>query len=139
MMENVSVDGMTVTGTESPIFVRLGHRGRGWTFSKNGADAFVAQNLLPGTYTITEAVDAQTGEATGENAPKGVYLLGNNDNGYTLAVIDLTEPRKAGTTELSSYDCHLLPGPDGVLVAYGDYMDGESRLIISRIERRVPA
>ena len=63
-----------------------------------------------------------------------LYLLGNNDNGYTLAVIDLTEPRKAGTTELSSYDCHLLPGPDGVLVAYGDYMDGESRLIISRIE-----
>jgi len=30
IMENVSVSDMTVTGTESPIFVRLGHRGRGW-------------------------------------------------------------------------------------------------------------
>ncbi len=29
-MENVSVSDLTVTGTESPIFVRLGHRGRGW-------------------------------------------------------------------------------------------------------------
>ena len=29
-MENVVVSGMTVIGTESPIFVRLGHRGRGW-------------------------------------------------------------------------------------------------------------
>ncbi len=30
IMENVSVSDLTVTGTESPIFVRLGHRGRGW-------------------------------------------------------------------------------------------------------------
>ncbi|MDE6003175.1 MAG: glycoside hydrolase, partial [Prevotella sp.] len=29
-MENVSVSDLMVTGTESPIFVRLGHRGRGW-------------------------------------------------------------------------------------------------------------
>ena len=29
-MENVTVSNLTVTGTESPIFVRLGHRGRGW-------------------------------------------------------------------------------------------------------------
>ena len=29
-MENVAVSDMTVTGTESPIFIRLGHRGRGW-------------------------------------------------------------------------------------------------------------
>ncbi|MBO6188243.1 MAG: glycoside hydrolase [Prevotella sp.] len=29
-MENVAVSDLTVTGTESPIFVRLGHRGRGW-------------------------------------------------------------------------------------------------------------
>ena len=29
-MENVTVSDLTVTGTESPIFVRLGHRGRGW-------------------------------------------------------------------------------------------------------------
>lgn len=30
IMENVVVSGMTIIGTESPIFVRLGHRGRGW-------------------------------------------------------------------------------------------------------------
>lgn len=30
VMENVVVSGMTIIGTESPIFVRLGHRGRGW-------------------------------------------------------------------------------------------------------------
>ena len=48
------------------------------TIKDGKSDTFVAQNLLPGTYTITEAVDAQTGEATGENAPKGVYLLGKN-------------------------------------------------------------
>ena len=30
VMENVSVSDMTVEGTESPIFVRLGHRGRGY-------------------------------------------------------------------------------------------------------------
>jgi hypothetical protein len=28
LMENVSVDGMNIVGTESPIFVRLAHRGR---------------------------------------------------------------------------------------------------------------
>ena len=33
IMENVTVSEMTVTGTESPIFVRLGHRGRGYTFT----------------------------------------------------------------------------------------------------------
>ena len=52
LMENVSVDGMTITGTESPIFVRLAHRGRGWTFSKNGADAFVAQNVRAATRAL---------------------------------------------------------------------------------------
>ena len=30
VMENVNISDFTVTGTESPIFVRLGHRGRGW-------------------------------------------------------------------------------------------------------------
>ncbi len=29
-MEQVTVSDLTVTGTESPIFIRLGHRGRGW-------------------------------------------------------------------------------------------------------------
>jgi polygalacturonase len=33
VMENVIVSGLTVTGTESPIFVRLAHRGRGWHYS----------------------------------------------------------------------------------------------------------
>ncbi len=47
IMENVAVDGMTVTGTESPIFIRLAHRGRGWNFSR-GADAFVAQSVSGG-------------------------------------------------------------------------------------------
>jgi polygalacturonase len=55
LMENVSVDGMTITGTESPIFVRLAHRGRGWTFSKNGADAFVAQNVQGGNEGATRS------------------------------------------------------------------------------------
>ncbi len=30
IMDQVIVSNMTVTGTESPIFIRLGHRGRGW-------------------------------------------------------------------------------------------------------------
>ena len=48
MMENVNVDGMNIIGTESPIFVRLAHRGRGWTFSKSGVDAFVGQSVAGG-------------------------------------------------------------------------------------------
>jgi hypothetical protein len=44
-MENVSVDGMNIMGTESPIFVRLAHRGRGYTFNKSGAEAFVSQSV----------------------------------------------------------------------------------------------
>ncbi len=34
-MENVSVSDLTVIGTESPIFVRLGHRGRGWLLNQH--------------------------------------------------------------------------------------------------------
>ena len=55
VMENVSVSDLTVTGTESPIFVRLGHRGRGWTFSKSGASAFVSQSVSGGNEGATKS------------------------------------------------------------------------------------
>ena len=64
-MENVTVDGMTVTGTESPIFVRLAHRGRGWTFSRNGANAFVAQNLQGGNEGATRSQKPDSVETVG--------------------------------------------------------------------------
>ena len=35
-MENVSVSDFTIEGTESPIFIRLGNRGRGYQFKKDG-------------------------------------------------------------------------------------------------------
>jgi len=65
LMENVTVDGMTVTGTESPVFVRLAHRGRGWTFSRNGANAFVAQNLQGGNEGATRSQKPDTVETVG--------------------------------------------------------------------------
>lgn len=64
-MENVTVDGMTVTGTESPVFVRLAHRGRGWTFSRNAANAFVAQNLQGGNEGATRSQKPDTVETVG--------------------------------------------------------------------------
>ena len=52
-MENVSVSDFTVEGTESPIFIRLGNRGRGYklrggdgTLSGNGNDDTIAE-LIP--------------------------------------------------------------------------------------------
>ena len=72
MMENVSVDGMTVTGTESPIFVRLGHRGRGWTFSKNSADAFVAQSVGGGNEGATRSQKPDSVETIGRI--RGIYI-----------------------------------------------------------------
>ena len=72
VMENVSVDGMTITGTESPIFVRLGHRGRGWTFSKNGADAFVAQNVQGGNEGATRSQKPDSIETVGRM--RGIYI-----------------------------------------------------------------
>lgn len=65
LMENVTVDGMTVTGTESPIFVRLAHRGRGWTFSRNAANAFVAQNLQGGNEGATRSQKPDSVETVG--------------------------------------------------------------------------
>lgn len=64
-MENVTVDGMTVTGTESPVFVRLAHRGRGWTFSRNAANAFVAQNLQGGNEGATRSQKPDSVETVG--------------------------------------------------------------------------
>ncbi len=72
LMENVSVDGMSIVGTESPIFVRLGHRGRGWTFSKNGADAFVAQNVQGGNEGATRSQKPDSIETVG--SIRGVYI-----------------------------------------------------------------
>lgn len=53
VMENVSVSNMNVEGTESPIFIRLGNRGRGYklrdgkgTLSGNGNDDTIAE-LIP--------------------------------------------------------------------------------------------
>ena len=72
LMENVSVDGMTITGTESPIFVRLAHRGRGWTFSKNGADAFVAQNVQGGNEGATRSQKPDSVLTVGRM--RGIYI-----------------------------------------------------------------
>ena len=53
VMENVSVSGITVEGTESPIFIRLGNRGRGYklregkgTLSGNGNEDTISE-LIP--------------------------------------------------------------------------------------------
>lgn len=72
LMENVSVDGMTITGTESPIFVRLAHRGRGWTFSKNGADAFVLQNVQGGNEGATRSQKPDSVLTVGRM--RGIYI-----------------------------------------------------------------
>ena len=37
-MENVHVSNINVEGTEAPIFIRLGNRGRGYAYKKNGND-----------------------------------------------------------------------------------------------------
>ena len=72
LMENVSVDGMTIVGTESPIFVRLAHRGRGWTFSKSGAETFVAQNVQGGNEGATRSQKPDSIETVG--SIRGVYI-----------------------------------------------------------------
>ena len=72
VMENISVSDMTVTGTESPIFIRLGHRGRGWTFNKSGADAFVAQSLSGGNEGATRSQKPDSVETVGQM--RGIYI-----------------------------------------------------------------
>jgi polygalacturonase len=72
VMENVSVDGMTVVGTESPVFVRLAHRGRGWNFSRNGASAFISQSVNGGNEGGTAATKPDSIETVGRM--RGIYI-----------------------------------------------------------------
>ena len=72
VMENVSVADLTVTGTESPIFVRLGHRGRGWTFSKSGANAFVSQSVSGGNEGAAASQKPDSIETVGRM--RGIYI-----------------------------------------------------------------
>ena len=72
VMENVSVSDMTVTGTESPIFVRLGHRGRGYTFNRSGANAFVSQHMSGGNEGGTAATKPDSIETVGRM--RGIYI-----------------------------------------------------------------
>lgn len=48
VMQNVNVSDITVEGTESPIFIRLGNRGRGYKFQsvENGVDPML-ESLIP--------------------------------------------------------------------------------------------
>ena len=46
VLENVSVSDMTVEGTESPIFIRLGNRGRGYQYASAATDLESA-TLIP--------------------------------------------------------------------------------------------
>ena len=46
VLENVSISDMTVEGTESPIFIRLGNRGRGYQYSSSASDLESA-TLIP--------------------------------------------------------------------------------------------
>lgn len=71
-MENVSVDGMTVRGTESPIFVRLGHRGRGWKFSGSSIEGFVAQRVSGGN--SGGSANAKPDSITTIGRMRGLYI-----------------------------------------------------------------
>jgi len=71
-MENVCVSDMTVSGTESPIFVRLAHRGRGYTFNKSGAAAFVAQSVSGGNEGAAQSQKPDSVETVGRM--RGIYL-----------------------------------------------------------------
>ena len=72
IMENVSVDGMTVRGTESPIFVRLAHRGRGWKFSNNSLKGFVAQSVSGGN--SGGSANAKPDSITTIGRMRGLYI-----------------------------------------------------------------
>jgi polygalacturonase len=72
LMENVSVDGMNIVGTESPIFIRLAHRGRGYTFNKSGAEAFVGQSVQGGNEGATRSQKPDSVETIGRM--RSVYI-----------------------------------------------------------------
>jgi len=52
VLENVSVSDMTVEGTEAPIFIRLGNRGRGYQYA-SAADDLQSATLIPITHVGT--------------------------------------------------------------------------------------
>ena len=72
LMENVSVDGMNIMGTESPIFVRLAHRGRGYTFNKSDAEAFVSQSVQGGNEGATRSQKPDSVETIGRM--RSIYI-----------------------------------------------------------------
>ena len=72
LMENVSVDGMNIMGTESPIFVRLAHRGRGYTFNKSGSEAFVSQSVQGGNEGATRSQKPDSVETVGRM--RSIYI-----------------------------------------------------------------
>ena len=72
LMENVSVDGMNIMGTESPIFVRLAHRGRGYTFNKSDAEAFVSQSVQGGNEGATRSQKPDSVETVGRM--RSIYI-----------------------------------------------------------------
>jgi polygalacturonase len=72
LMENVSVDGMNIMGTESPIFIRLAHRGRGYTFNKSGAEAFVSQSVQGGNEGATRSQKPDSVETVGRM--RSIYI-----------------------------------------------------------------
>ena len=72
LMENVSIDGMNIMGTESPIFVRLAHRGRGYTFNKSGAEAFVSQSVQGGNEGATRSQKPDSVETVGRM--RSIYI-----------------------------------------------------------------
>ena len=47
VLENVSVSDFTVEGTESPIFIRLGNRGRGWLYEDSNVEDLQSATLVP--------------------------------------------------------------------------------------------
>ncbi|MBR3546316.1 MAG: glycoside hydrolase [Bacteroidaceae bacterium] len=47
VMENVNISDFTIEGTESPIFIRLGNRGRGYRFSSPDDDPTDFTHLVP--------------------------------------------------------------------------------------------
>ena len=54
------------------VFVRLGHRGRGWTFSQNGADGFVAQSVGGGNEGATRSQKPDSVETVG--SMRAIYI-----------------------------------------------------------------
>ena len=78
VMENVSVSGFTVEGTESPIFIRLGNRGRGYQLKPHPQTSSIPSEARPPV-----AFPNGEGEAYG-----GLSGKGNDDTISELIPID---------------------------------------------------